>query len=382
MKHVIVFGNDHTNTVGVVQALAKNGIDRIDTLLYGEVTGYVKASKYVSHLYTAPNADLCVGLLLDNVIERKSDVVIIPCSDSAAIALYANKERLQSKGFLCGGGIYKSTEVLSFFDKSTQVKNANMVGFDVPISSVINDKSDLLQNKVYPCLIKPLVSAKGAKNQIRICRNYEELLKEYLSIGCSPNVILQQYIDRDYEISILGCALKDGTCVIPAVEEKLTLYPKLVGLECLANIKPLTDGKIRDNISALIKKIGYVGLFSVEMMHCKDDEKVYFTEINLRNDGAQSFILKYGVNLPLVHVYDLLGLPIPEFSDFFPGYYIWDMHHLKSLLSLDISIVQWGKEILKSKGFLMYDKKDNGPFYRQYIYMLKKCFNRKRVKSY
>ena len=79
---------------------------------------------------------------------------------------------------------------------------------------------------------------------------------------------------------------------------------------------------IINSISNLIRTIGYVGLFSVEMMHCKTDEKFYFTEINLRNDGAESFVTKYGANLPLNHIEDLLGEPLTVQTEEHPGYYI------------------------------------------------------------
>ena len=142
------------------------------------------------------------------------------------------------------------------------------------------------------------------------------------------------------------------------------------------------DKNIIDCITNLIRSIGYVGLFSVEMMHSKVDGKFYFTEINLRNDGAESFVTKYGANLPLNHVEDLIGLPLTMQKEEYPGYYIWDMHHLKSLLCGDISIFTWIKEIRKSKGFLMYYKEDRMPFFRQYIYMLKKLLKRKKTLKY
>lgn len=70
--------------------------------------------------------------------------------------------------------------------------------------------------------------------------------------------------------------------------------------------------RLKKCIENLVSAAGYVGLFSVEMMHCKDDDKFYFTEINLRNDGAEAFVTKYGANLPLNHVEDLLRLAIDK----------------------------------------------------------------------
>ena len=118
------------------------------------------------------------------------------------------------------------------------------------------------------------------------------------------------------------------------------------------------------------------------MMHCKTDNKYYFTEINLRNDGAEAFITKYGANLPLNHVEDMRGVNLTLQTEEHPGYYIWDMHHLKSLLYGDISTRTWVKEIRMSNGFLTYLKNDKKPFFRQYIYMLEKLIKFKKNSYY
>ena len=380
MSRIIVFGNDHTNTVGVIQSVARGGFE-VDALLFGDITGFVKSSKFVRNIYASLDAESCVLKLLTIEVSSGFVAPVLPCCDSAALALDKYRNELNEKGYVIGGSS-KNPSLAPFFEKDIQVKLAKKSGLYVPKSTIVDDESDLTRNVIYPCIIKPLVSCQGSKSQIRICRDKTELLNQYRSITNRPQIILQQYIERDYEISVLGCGLQNGTCVIPAVEDKLTLYPKYVGLECLARINPLEDKQIIEGISNLIKSIGYVGLFSVEMMHCKDDGKFYFTEINLRNDGAQSFIFQYGVNLPLIHVNDLLGLPTPNPENLRPGYYIWDMHHLKSLLARDISLFRWIKEINNSNGFLMYDNEDKRPFFRQYLYMISKALKRKKVQKY
>lgn len=380
MNTVVVLGNDHTNTVGVIQSVARGGF-AVDALLFGDITGFVKSSKFVRNIYSSIDAESCVLQLLNIKVVPGTINPVLPCCDNAALALDKYREELKEKGYVVGGSS-KNPTLAPFFEKDLQVKLAKEAGLYVPESKIVDDGNIIEKNDIYPCIIKPLVSCQGSKSQIRICRDKAELLKQYHSIANRPKIILQQYIERDYEISILGCGLQNGDCVIPAVEDKLTLYPKYVGLECLARIHPLEDKQIIEGISNLVKSIGYVGLFSVEMMHCKNDGKFYFTEINLRNDGAQSFIFQYGVNLPLIHVNDLLGLPTPISKELRPGYYIWDMHHLKSLLARDISLVNWVKEIKKSKGFLMYDSKDKRPFFRQYLYMVIKALRRKKVSKY
>jgi len=377
-KCVIVFGNDHTNSVGVIQSLGKAGYHPI-ALLFGDITGYVKSSKYTTEIISGGSPQICVDKLMELKISHEFKIPILPTCDIAAIILEENRERLISRFVFEYGSNYS---IKDSSKKENQVRLASDCGFNVPKSWRLSDLNNVPKDMQYPCLIKPLISCEGAKSDIRVCHSTEELKDNLNSLEITKKILVQQYIERDYEISILGCGLSNGTCLIPAVEDKLTLYPKNVGLECLANIHQLADEEILQCITKLISRIGYVGLFSVEMMHCVKDGKFYFTEINLRNDGAESFITKYGANLPLNHVEDLLGLPLTLQTEFNPGYYIWDMHHLKSVLCRDISISTWLKEIFKAKGFLMFEKSDWKPFFRQYIYMIEKAFRGKKTKQY
>lgn len=374
MKQVIVFGNDHTNNVGVIQSLGLAGIRSIG-LLFGCKTDFVVCSKFTDRIITAKDPQRCVEKLLADEIKEGEKIPIIPCCDAAALALERNKKRLK-KHYIFEFSSNYSLSYLSM--KEHQVRMAQEAGFNVPRTWNLNETKTIPDDACYPCLIKPLVSCEGAKSDIRICLTKEELERNLNTLTYTKNVLLQQYIERDYEISILGCGLSSGRCLIPAVENKLTLFPKYVGLECLVNMQSLEDGTIKRSIEKLVESIGYVGLFSVEMMHCKDDGKFYFTEINLRNDGAEAFLTKYGANLPLNHVQDLLGYPLTEQKEFHPGYYIWDMHHFLSMIHRDISFVSWLKEIRMSKGFMMYFKEDKSPFFKQYKnWILQKVYIRK-----
>lgn len=359
---VIVFGHDHTNTLGVIQSLGRVGYYCIG-LLFGVKTSLVAYSRYTKETITAPTPQECIDRLIGNQPLSTNKVPIIPCCDIAALILENNKERL-SNSFVFEYSAYYSLAEL--FCKENQVRLASEVGFNVPKSWHYDLSCKLPDNLTYPCLVKPLISCEGAKCDIRVCNNETDLINNLNTLKYTKQVLLQQYIERDYEISILGCGLSNGNTLIPAVENKLTLYPKYVGLECLTNVQKLEDKSIIRNIEALIAKIGYVGLFSIEMMHCKQDDKFYFTEINLRNDGAEALITKFGANLPLNHVEDLLGLNTTLQIEYHPGFYIWDMHHFLSLIHCDISILTWIKEIKKSEGFMVYFKEDKRPFYKQY----------------
>lgn len=377
-KVVIVFGNDHTNSVGVIQSLGQAGYKSIG-LLFGGRSNFVSSSKYTKGVITAKGAQECIEKLLKNIPTNNGKTPIIACCDTAALVLEQNADRLKEY-FVFEYATNYSLEYLS--KKENQVRLATESGFNVPKSWNLRDSKRIPIDITYPCILKPLVSCEGAKSDIRVCKTREELEKNLNSLAYTKNVLLQQYIDRDYEISILGCGLKSGQCVIPVVENKLTLYPKDVGLECLANMQPLEDSPIKTSIEALIEKTGFVGLFSIEMMHCKDDNKFYFTEINLRNDGAEALVTKYGANLPLNHVENLLDLPLTKQKVFRPGYYIWDMHHFLSLIHGDISVTTWLKELRMSNGFMLYFKDDKKPFFKQYTNWLLSKFHLRKNESY
>lgn len=378
MKKVIVFGNDHTNSVGVIQSLGKAGYKSVG-LLYGAKTDLVISSKYTSSIITASDPQACIDKLLETCFDSDVRIPIIATCDMAALILERNVDLLKER-FIFEHSVHYSLEYLS--KKENQVRLAEEAGFNVPKTWNLKDSKFIPDDICYPCLIKPLVSCEGAKSDIRVCKTKEELEYNLNTLNCTKNVLLQQYIERDYEISILGCSLTTGKCIIPVIENKLTLYPKYVGLECLANMQPLEDYVIKSNIKNIIASTGYVGLFSVEMMHCKANGKFYFTEINLRNDGADAFVTKYGANLPLNHVEDLTGLPLTEQKEFHPGYYIWDFHHFLSLIHRDISLSTWIKEIKKSNGFMLYFKEDTKPFYKQYSNWLKLKLHLRKNESY
>lgn len=365
LKRVVVLGNDHTNTLGLVQTLGREGFYVI-ACMWGEKRGLVTSSIYCKTYYTASSPQDCIDIIIKMSIYDEDEIIpILASCDDAALILEKNRERFD-KHFV----FEYTTSTFTIHDlvkKDVQVFLAQQANFFTPKSWCLETIESPVPNDVeFPCIIKPLISSQGMKADIHICYSYEELLTQIKSLKVTTKVLIQQYIERDYEISILGCGLKNGEVVIPCVEQKLTLYPLYVGLECLARMMPLTDQQIISSVKSFIQDIGYVGLFSIEMMHCAHSGKFYFTEFNPRNDGANSFVYKYGVNLPQIHICDLLGETIPTHLNYKPGFYIWDFHHFMSLIHRDITLKQWFCEIKKSRGFLTIFSEDKKPFYRQY----------------
>lgn len=369
---VVILGNDHTNSLGVAQSVGKCDYFVV-AAVWGRKTGFLAASKYVKEIITGVDPQACISNIIKRFSHDKGPIPIIACCDSAAVALEDNRARLTSKFIF--EYTTKQYSLRQLTTKKLQVELAEQCGFNVPQSIKIGSIVELPDKLDFepPYIIKALVSMEGSKNDLVVCRSYEDLREQAKTVlQRTPRILVQQYIERDYEISILGCGTCNSGCIAPAIEYKLTLYPKNVGLECLAYVDKLEEeSEMKQCINRLIAKIGYVGLFSIEMMHCKKDGKYYFTEINLRNDGANSFIFKYGINLPEAHIRDLFGIEQNLNHESHPGYYIWEMHHFLSLIHREISLSQWLREIWKAKGFLTYCTEDTKPFYVQFFNLIK-----------
>lgn len=365
-KKAIVLGNDHTNSLGVVQSLGLEGFYVI-AFVWGLKTGLLLSSRFTKELHSAANAQGCIDSML-NLFEGDSEPIpIIPCCDTAALVLEENKERLM--GHFLFGCVQGDYTIKQLQEKDLQVKLATQSGFHVPKSIEITHIEEIDKFVAFeaPYLIKPLMSIEGAKNDIMVCNTIEELKEKTKTVLMhTPRLLLQQYIDKDYEFSILGCAKIEGGVFIPAKEIKLTIFPPKTGLESKAIMVELTEESLIIAINNLIKTIGYIGMFSVELMHNTKDGEFYFTEINLRNDGAQPFVRKYGYNLPLIHVDDLLGLPMQLPKKTHPGMYLWEMHHFQAWRHHNIPFSTWFYEILKKRGFLISCGRDFKPFFKQF----------------
>lgn len=371
---VIVLGNDHTNTLGVVQSLGLKKF-KVSAYVWGVKTGMVKASKFLSHFHSCDSVQSCMDAIIAKgaSIVGNQQVPIIPCCDTAALAIDQHKNMLPQ--CYVYGTPMAQYNIEQLQNKDIQCSIAQSSGLNVPLSASVNNCTQDEINFIGPYLIKPIISIKGSKSDIKVCENIRDLeieLNRYFNHYKMPDakVLIQQYIPHDYEISLLGLVTSCGDVFMPAIEYKTTQYPLNVGLECNAIIEPFEENELKKVLTRFVKKTGYRGLFSIEMMHSSIDDKFYFTEFNLRNDGANSFIRQAGVNLPYIYCQDLLGDEYQK-GHIHPGKYIWEQHHFSSAKAKVITWRQWLKELKEADGYLLYVKEDKKPFFRQ-LYLLVK----------
>lgn len=368
---VIIFGDDCVNSLGLVQSLGREGVETIAVLKCRRST-LVKASKYAGEIICIADYSEAIDMLLSR-FQKENNVLIIPSGDGPALTLEKYKDCL-SKNFIFEGIIKKGT-LSHYMRKDNQIALAKKHGFNIPVSIKIKRGDIIADNIPLPCIIKPLISCEGDKRDIRILDKIEDVRNHINhNLQFTEEVIIQQFIEKDYEYDMMGCSFTNGEVYIPLSDRMVKFNHKLAETSTVSYIEPL-DPEIQlevDKIERLMKDIGFVGLFSVEFMHNKKDNKIYFTEINFRNDGENSFIVHGGVNLPYLHYCDMMGHPLKEYNPIKESKkYIWEGVHFSGLIQGDESFIDWIKDLCGCDGFLYYFKDDRKPFFAQFYNKIK-----------
>lgn len=375
MNKAIVIGHDSLNALGLVQSLGREGVD-VTAILECEKSELIRHSNYAKEIIPVSNFEEAVVVLLTRFAGEEK-IPVFPAADGVALTLNQNYERLE-KHFLIehSTGAYTIEQLMN---KELQIELTIKHKFNVPYSVCVSKPFYVPETMVYPCIVKPLVSCLGDKRDILIAQNAEEL-KNILEhrISFSESVIIQQFIQRDYEYCMMGCAFKNGHVYIPLTDRPIKFNHKLHEASTINYIEPIA-GEIAvevEKIKTLMNDVGYVGLFSVEFMHDKSKDIVYFTEINFRNDGTNSFIVHCGVNLPYLHYQDLLDLPHKIYTPISKTKkYIWEGIHFSNLITRGITFREWFSDLKGVDGFLYYFKDDKAPFFYQFVNKILRKFH-------
>ena len=183
----------------------------------------------------------------------------------------------------------------------------------------VYDLSNLKSNAAeigFPLLIKPLMSSSGkGQNLVAIEEDLEKAWTQALenSRGDVKGVILEEYIDFDYEFTLLSVRTKEGkTIFCPPIgheqnkgDYQCSWQPIPLEKSILEEAKQITN-IILDNLNG-------AGLYGVEFFVKKSD--LIFSELSPRpHDTGMVTLLSQNINEFELHLRALLGLPIPEIN--------------------------------------------------------------------
>ena len=370
-KKVIILGTSHFNTIGLVQSLGNAGLHVVGVFTKCDL---LYKSVFIKEIHLVPDYQAGIEFIADKLVENHKNV-IIPGGDEAALLLEKNKDLL-NEHFLfqhCKGDV----TIAMAMNKNFQCKIAEQVGFDVPKSFDVEKNGKIPENIPIPCIIKPLMSCIGDKDDITVANNKTEAINVITNLlESTEKLIVQEFIERnDRELNILGVGLTNGECIIPLSIKKERIHPKGRGSVTVGKVEPLKPelNHIVDCIKRFIKTIGYVGLFSIELMCDDKNNKIYFIEANLRNDALNPFIVRGGVNLPLLHYQDLVGELLYKYKPTNKSFKIInEAGHISQVYRGTINIFEWLWDVISIHRFAMYYKQDWRLFIQQFIDKLKR----------
>lgn len=164
-----------------------------------------------------------------------------------------------------------------------------------------------------PCLVKPVMSSSG-KGQSLVSRadQLEAAFAHAVAAmrGDRARVIVEAFVDFDFEITLLTVACRDGILFCPPVghrqekgDYRESWQPAAMSDRALA--------RAQDMAATVVKALGGHGLFGVEFFVLGDE--VIFSEVSPRpHDTGMVTLLSQDLSEFDLHARAILGLPIPE----------------------------------------------------------------------
>ena len=379
--NTIVFGANHNNTLGLVWSLGVAG-HKVFLLLYEDKNDYVSKSRYAERVYYVKSGDDVIGLLKEISSSFDTKPVVFVSGDNEATLLNEHYDDLASVCFFEGGG--PDDCINKYRDKDEGERLALQCGFTIPQTKVIFKPKEFDKLKLdFPLFIKANNSVHGGKAAMSKCDSGEEAeaFVKSLPLDYFP-LQVQEFIDKEYELMLLGCSLYSGKRIIcPVANKKIRQYPPNTGggawsmsVEVSAN----NDlQQLAEKVANYLKVIGYTGNFSAEFLY--SGGKYYFLEINLRNDGTSWLSTCSGFNLPDMVCRSFVDEKVSSEGCVFRQMHymniLWDFHCLRDGY---VGLWQWLTQQMRNTCYSHFNKKDLKPF----IYYIQSLVNaKKRVVS-
>lgn len=361
MNKVIIIGGFHHNTYGLIRSLGEAGI-KSDVILEPcqPKVNWLFASKYVIRKYILSEDENLVDYLLKTYSDEKEKPVVY-CGSDNSISLLDNAYNLLKEKFFIFNADGKQGRINYFMNKESMFPLAEKCGLTTIKTWHLKRNEIEKANLHYPILVKPSNSLGGVKTDIKVSYNQKELLE---NMHDGVDYILQEYIDKDYELMLMGISINHGNKILsPGVIRKFRQYPYKIGGTSFANVDSLSKyPELKDNNSfEYIKQIGYEGLFSIEFV--VKGNICYFLEINMRNDGNGYMSTGVGLNLPLIWYHYCCGIADNSHSLQLekPFYFMSEETDYKQVSTGHLSKSKWIKSIFMVDAFFIINKKDIKP---------------------
>lgn len=355
---VYVIGADHHTTLSVIRCLYQCRCNYRLVLHTGEALKQTKLyhSRYAKNTVALPEEEsqILQWLLAQ---ENESKALIIPASDLAALIVDKHAAVLCEKYHLPG---FRNDpgKVCRLMDKQAQKAFADEHGIPMAASwTVIPEEGSyrLPEDLVYPCIVKPLLSAYGSKSSIFVAQD-RQMLAEGLKKFNAP-VLIQKFLTKQYELCAYGVMEEKAPYYRGGLVRKLheSINGSTIYARCIEDEE--ADALTR-KICQLLWSQGYRGLYDFELLVCSDG--VYLNEINFRNSGNGYALAANGIPAALIWCNSVLGIDNSRYNETLEvgSCHINDFYEIIHVKQLRISLWRAFCNIFTAKGRAVWDWRD------------------------
>jgi len=357
--------NDYIDGLGLIRSLRCD--ERVRIILVGRRNSIASRSKYPTELRLFETPDEQIRIL-EELNERFRVCVPFPAGDNYFRLLVKNRERLKRFSI--------PWETVALLEKDEQIKIARSVGIRIPESITMSsmDESDRLDRLELPVIIKPLSRPEGERVfKAEIATSKDEVFGLCRrSFERSIPVIISEFVDGpDSSLYTYGGYARNGDPAIEYTGRKLMQVPHLRGVcgmgETVENPILLEQGR------KFIARIGFTGMFQVEMKLCAKTGEFYYIEFNPRNWFWSYLATREGINIPLCRYYCETGLLHVQRTEGKPRarsrVFIWGDSVLYNLF-----VQRWAgalvvllKNLFRRKVWAVIERGDMRPFVRNIL---------------
>lgn len=287
----------------VVIALQRLGVEVIACDRYPNAPAMQVADR--SHVLSMLDGDA-----LRAVIEQEQPDYIVPEIEAIATDTLVT---LESEGF----NVIPTAKAAQLTMNREGIRTLAAETLNLPTSAYrFADNYDDLQAAVaaigFPCIVKPIMSSSGKGQSMVKCEQDIERAWQYAQEGGragAGRVIVEGFIDFDYEITLLTVRHIDGTSFCQPIGHRQEDgdYQESWQPQAMSVVAREKSEHIAKTIT---DALGGRGLFGVELFIKGDD--VWFSEVSPRpHDTGMVTLISQDLSEFDLHARALLGLPIP-----------------------------------------------------------------------
>lgn len=357
----IVWAIDDFNAMALMRQLGQCKDASILFLIIGSKK-YAYKSKYCTNFFETKDLDDGFNYLKQHYSSESEKPILFTSGDNVMVYLDSHRDEIEKYIFI--PGCTKKGDTEHYTDKFNMWNVAKKVGIDAPGCVLVSKKDiDNLSKIKYPCLIKPSHETPGFYNEFKfkMCNNEKKLKRTLKYVRETSLFVVQDFIKCENQLLVYGCRTPQketvicGSMLVDRYSETGSSSHGVIKNDLFG----LIDNKL---IEAFLNEIDYVGLFSFEFG--VKDNKAYFFEINLRNDGTSNLFFQSGANIPLYLAYSFTGKDRSELNiKSNSGEAIDDLYDYENVIKRRISKKQWKRDLDNSSYFKYYDKSDLAPYY-------------------